>query len=281
MQSEDFTAPITIWNGTSYVAYRPGDDDYHLQPFEAFFVQKPEGTSEISFDADRRETYSQSVATTAAQARTRMTRGINPERRIINIGISDNDTAMTDRTRLVLNQKASRAYEMECDAAKFLSDDAAVQIYTVEGTTLMSINERPEEGDMRLGYIAKKAGTYRLEAQRMDIPMVVVDNETGVSFDLSKGAYSFTTKKGTFNKRFTLRPAGDATAILDITKETGVAIGTQDGGLSIGGAEGKTVCIYTVGGAMVAEQNGNGFVSLAKGTYVVTVDGKSAKVNVK
>jgi hypothetical protein len=32
---------------------------------------------------------------------------------------------------------------------------------------------------------------------------------------------------------------------------------------------------------MVAEQNGNGFVSLAKGTYVVTVDGKSAKVNVK
>ena len=281
MQSEDFAAPITIWNGTSYVAYRPGDDDYHLQPFEAFFVQKPESASEISFDADRRETYRQSVATTSAQAKARMTKGINPERRIINICISDNDTAMTDRTRLVLNQKASRTYEMECDAAKFLSDDASVQIYMVEGTTQLSINERPEEGDMRLGYVAQQEGTFRLEAQRMDVPMAIHDAETGTTFDLSEGAYTFSTKKGTFNKRFTLRPATEATAILDITKETGVAIGMQDGGLSIGGAEGKNVSIYTIGGVLVAEQSGNGFVSLASGTYVVSVDGKSAKVNVK
>jgi hypothetical protein len=281
MQSEDFAAPITIWNGTSYVAYRPGDDDYHLQPFEAFFVQKPESASEISFDADRRETYRQSVATTSAQAKARMTKGINPERRIINICISDNDTAMTDRTRLVLNQKASRTYEMECDAAKFLSDDASVQIYMVEGTTQLSINERPEEGDMRLGYVAQQEGTFRLEAQRMDVPMAIHDAETGTTFDLSEGAYTFSTKKGTFNKRFTLRPATEATAILDITKETGVAIGMQDGGLSIGGAEGKNVIIYTIGGVLVAEQSGNGFVSLASGTYIVSVDGKSAKVNVK
>jgi hypothetical protein len=134
---------------------------------------------------------------------------------------------------------------------------------------------------MRLGYVAQQEGTFRLEAQRMDVPMAIHDAETGTTFDLSEGAYTFSTKKGTFNKRFTLRPATEATAILDITKETGVAIGMQDGGLSIGGAEGKNVSIYTIGGVLVAEQSGNGFVSLASGTYVVSVDGKSAKVNVK
>ena len=37
-------SPITVWNGTGYTTYTPGIDDYTLQPFEAFFIQKPEGT---------------------------------------------------------------------------------------------------------------------------------------------------------------------------------------------------------------------------------------------
>ena len=34
------TSPITVWNGTGYTTYTPGIDDYTLQPFEAFFIQK-------------------------------------------------------------------------------------------------------------------------------------------------------------------------------------------------------------------------------------------------
>ena len=37
-------SPITVWNGTGYTTYTPGIDDYTLRPFEAFFIQKPEGT---------------------------------------------------------------------------------------------------------------------------------------------------------------------------------------------------------------------------------------------
>ena len=36
-------SPITVWNGTGYTTYTPGIDDYTLRPFEAFFIQKPEG----------------------------------------------------------------------------------------------------------------------------------------------------------------------------------------------------------------------------------------------
>ena len=34
----EYGAPIIVWNGSSYDAYRPGDDDYTFHPFEAFFV---------------------------------------------------------------------------------------------------------------------------------------------------------------------------------------------------------------------------------------------------
>ena len=280
-ESDDFASPITVWNGSTYVAYRPGDDDYHLQPYEAFFVQKTEDASAVNFDADRRETYTMSKAVAASQARARRERGITPERLIVNLTISDNDTATIDRTRLVMNAKASRSYEMACDASKFISDDAAAQLYTLEGSVKMAINERPGDGEVRLGYIAAKAGTLRLEAQRMDMPMEIIDTETDRTFDLSKGAYEFTTKAGTFDNRFVVRASRAATEIMNLTAATGVAIGVQEGGLSIGGAEGKSVSIYAANGALVAERSGNGYVALTAGTYVVKVDGHSAKMYVK
>ena len=277
----DFDAPITVWNGTSYVAYRPGDDDYHMQPYEAFFVQKPTETNKIDFKQDNRETYRKSLEKKAMSAKALRVKGIKAERLLVNLNISDNDTSAVDKTRLVLNEKASRDYEMTCDAAKFISNDANAQLYTLEGSVQMAINERPTEGDIRLGYKAKKAGTLSIEAPRMDLPMALVDTKTGTTFDLSLGSYEFKTEAGTFNTRFLLRPTEEATAIKDMTQKTGVAIGLQDGGLSIGGADGKNIEIYTVGGALTAQKSGNGFVSLPRGTYLVKVDGASAKIHVK
>ena len=190
--SDDFASPITVWNGTTYVAYRPGDDNYHLQPYEAFFVQKTENASAINFSAEGRETYSQSVATAAAQTRASFQRSITNNRFIVNLTISDNDTVAIDRTRLVMNNKASCNYELACDASKFISEDAAAQIYTLEGSLKMAINERPGQGKVRIGYTAQKAGKLRIEAQRMDSPMELLDTKTNRTFDLAQGAYEFT-----------------------------------------------------------------------------------------
>ena len=280
-KAEDFDAPITVWNGNSYEAYRPGDDEYHLQPYEAFFVQKPNESEKIDFKKEKRETYRQSKEKKANNVKAFLMKGITPSRLLVNLNISDNDTASVDKTRLVLNEKASRNYEMTCDAAKFISNDANAQLYTVEEKVEMAINERPTEGDIRLGYKAKKAGKLTIEAPRMDLPMELVDTKTGVTFDLSLGSYEFQTEAGTFNTRFMLRPTEDATAIKDITKKTGVAIGLQNGGLSIGGAEGKDVKVFTTGGALAAQHAGNGYVGLPSGTYIVAVDGMKAKVHVK
>ena len=100
-------------------------------------------------------------------------------------------------------------------------------------------------------------------------------------FTFAKGAYVFTTKAGTFDNRFVMRASREATEIIGLTAATGVAIGMQEGGLSIGGADDKCISIYAANGALVAEHYGNGYVALASGTYVVKVDGHSAKMYVK
>lgn len=280
--TSDFTAPITVWNGYGYTAYRPGDDECHLQPYEAFFVQKPDGCSEINFEPERRETYLQSEKTKASRMAARRAKGINPQRQLINLTISQaNEEQSVDHTRVVLNKEAKHTYEMACDAAKFLSTDAVVQLYSVENGIQMAINERPLEGDIRLGYTAKQAGTLSISAPRMDLPMMLVDTQLGITFDLSLGSYDFDTQAGTFNDRFVLHPSDEATAINALKAKTGVCVGVQDGGIAIGGAEGKTVNVYTTGGMQTTQHFSNGYIALKSGVYVISVDGVSAKICVK
>ncbi len=279
---DTFLSPITVYNSStgSYQAYRPGDDECHLQPYEAFFVQKPVGVDLINFTPGNRESYRKGQEKKSARPARRRALGIDPDRCLINLQIMSGEQE-TDRTRVVLNEQKSRDYELDCDASKFLSADAQAQLYTVENGIQMAINERPLAGDIRLGYTAKKAGTLSISAPRMDLPMMLVDTKLGISFDLSVGTYDFETQAGTFNDRFMLCLNGEATAIKTMKEKTGVCFGTQDGGIAIGGAEGKTVSIYTTGGQMAAQHSGNGFIALKSGVYVVNVDGVTAKVSVK
>ena len=277
---DTYSAPITVWNGSSYQAYRPGDDECHLQPYEAFFVQKLNELDEIVFKADHRETYKKSQEKKANRVAARRAKGINPQRRLINLLLLSGDEQV-DRTRVVLNNNKSHAYELDCDAAKFLSADAPAQLYSVEAGVQMAINERPVKGDIRLGYTARKAGTLTISPQRMDLPLLLVDTQLGTTFDLSLGDYTFDTAAGTFDSRFMLRMGGEATAIKDLTAKTGVCIGIQDGGIAIGGAENKVIKVYSTSGVMATQHSGNGFIALPRGVYVVCVDGASTKVSVK
>ena len=58
--SKEYDAPIAVWNGWTYDVYKPGDDDYQLKPFEAFFVQKSNNKSSIEYLPENRITYSTS-----------------------------------------------------------------------------------------------------------------------------------------------------------------------------------------------------------------------------
>lgn len=208
---DDYSAPITVWDGKKYIAIRPGDENYTLAPFEAFFVQKPSGTNSVNYNPDNQKTYNQ-TKNNGNGNKARMAGHAGTERLLVNITLSDGKE--TDRTRVVFNEKAAMDYELECDASKF-STEGMPQLYTLStGNVMYAINERPmAQGCINLGFSVPVYGKYTIEGQRMDIGMLLMDNITGEVHDLSKGGYEFTSQAGTFNSRFTLVAKADATGI--------------------------------------------------------------------
>lgn len=274
-----YTAPITYWNGNSYEAVRPGDDEFALQPFQAFFVQKPVDVSNIEFKAEDRITKSESINKQNNARARRIGRGINPDRLLINLTLSDGNH--TDKTRVVFNDKKSQAYELDCDAAKFAGISDAPQFYTIEAKAgNLAINERPM-GSVKLGFAAKKAGNFTISAKRMDQPMLLQDNQTGATFDLTEGDYQFASNAGTFENRFVLVPSRGTTGIADIVKKTGINIMPTEAGINLNGVNGKKVTIYAADGTMLASRTFDGILNLMKGVYIVKIDNLSTKVMVK
>lgn len=274
-----YNAPVTRWNGSGYEAVRPGDDGYIFHPYEAFFVQRPTGSSNIEFDPEHRMTQIGSNNRKTENAKKAMKRQLNPERLLVNLAVSDGKN--TDKTRVVFNQTKSNKYEMDCDAAKFESSTSAVQLYSIEAQGgKMAINERPQ-GSVQLGFTAKADGDYTISAERMDQPVLLKDNLMNITYDLSNGDYSFSSEAGTFDNRFMLLIDGGATGIADIAKEAGVNIMPSTNGINLTGVDGKTVNVYSLSGALFATRTENGFLNLSKGVYIVEVGKMKAKVMVK
>lgn len=279
MDDLGYNAPITYWNGMSYEAVRPGDDNYVFKPFQAFFVQKPKDVNEMEFGAEFRLTQTDSQKRNSANKAKHLAKGININRQMVNLTLSDG--THTDKTRIVFNEDKTQRYELDCDAAKFESSTAVPQLYTLEANNVkFAINERPL-GSVSLGFEVQKAGDYTISAIRMDSPMLLKDNLTDATVDLSTSDYRFTSEAGTFNGRFTLVPNRSTTGIADFAKNTGVSIIPTEGGINFSGVKGKYVSIYTLNGIEIGSTQSSGTISLGQGIYVVKMDNTSTKVMVK
>lgn len=247
----EYTAPLTIWNGSSYVAYRPGDDNYQLSPFEAFFVQKPGNGNNPTYHKGNRMSYNAAHAAHSKKAKVphRLTEGNS--RYLLNLVLS-NGTA-EDQTRVVFNENTSKNYEMECDAAKFMSSEQVPQLFSVFGETRYAINERPK-GEVMLGFTAPAAGSYTLRAERMDTPVAVKDLVTGITHELANGEYTFESEAGTFENRFVLMAAGGTTTIN----------GIQDNAA-------ETESVYTLDGKLLPNGSASGINIIRRGNDVQKV----------
>ncbi|MEA4982592.1 MAG: leucine-rich repeat protein [Paludibacter sp.] len=274
------TAPITVWNtsNNTYSAISLVDDKYAVKPYEAFFVQKPEDLTQISFvPAGRINTAT--LPTTGPSGVPAKVKGVaeNP-RKLINLSIANDQFA--DKSRVVINELASVSYEMKCDASKFLSDDMQVpQLYSIDPeNNRYAINERPlTDGIIRLGYYSGSAGTYLLSADEL-LPdetwaVVLFDKMMNTETDLQTQSYNFTTNAGTFNDRFELRirkaPTGNEEA-----EQTKTFVSTVDGKLMVTTEVGKSVVVYTLNGVKISGQitiSENTLIPLPKGVYLVKI----------
>lgn len=216
----DFEAPITVWNmsNSTYAAYSPVDDSYILCPGEAFFVQCPVDKNTIIFNKDGRQT-NHTARTLPANVKAKRANGVNANRTIVNLNLSDGNHS--DRTRIVLNDKALLQYEMDKDASKFMSTEPNVpQIYTSANGVDYAINERPfADGTVNVCASIGTEGTYTI-ALANDVEGYQVTLEDKVEHKntvLTDGNdYVFSAKAGTYTDRFVLYFSNETTGIEEI-----------------------------------------------------------------
>lgn len=255
-------APFTVWNfdNQAYEAYSATDDDYILDPNEAFFVQRPINQASIIFDkAGRQHTSEVMEQDDAAGAKARGAEA-RATRSVFNLTLSDGEHA--DRTRVVLNEQAQMDYELDKDASKFNAASTLIpQLFSLNKDVRYAINERPfDNGSVRLGYTVVANGTYTIAISTKANGVVMLeDTETGELVNLSEGAYSFSATAGTNESRF----------ILHFSEEGATRIETLAAGEMANGSE-----LYTLDGRRV-----NG--TATQGVYLVKKGQKFQKIFVK
>ncbi len=281
LQDLGYDYPVTIWNGWSYEAYNPQDDDYALYPYQAFFVQKPNAEDAITFHAAHRKTKLQSEAARRANvAPRRMRRAAGVERRLVNLTLSDGK--VTDKTRVVFNARRREAYEVGCDAAKFMAEGVP-QLYSLDGQGVKyAINERPEgNGVVSLGYEVQVAGNYTIGLTRADVGVMLKDKLTGASHDFSEGDYAFFSEAGTFHDRFLLVKSASATGVNGVFAAGEAVVDVENGTIAVSGADGLRTTVTALSGILMGTIDGNGCLDVRPGVHVVNVGGQARKVVVR
>lgn len=268
--AEEFYTPIILWRSTSYQAYSPVDDDVILCPNEAFFVQRPIDVEKMVFGANGRmhriaAAYN-SNGTPATQAPVMKS---SIDRSIFNFNIEG--CGSDDRARIVINEDASADYEINRDASKFFAESATgVEIY-VDGSVKYAISERPlGEGKATLGVRFAEAGLYTLSLSGRAIEgwsVILTDNVTGNSTDLTTDSYSFEAKAGESAGRFSISfQAPEQSSLDELAAENGNA----------------QVRVVNTLGVVVFDGTLNDFkASATTGVYVVIEANKAYKVVVK
>ena len=280
----DFTAPITVWTGKTYNAYSIADDNYVLRPMQGFFVQKPDAVDAIVLQTGGKQIASTVNRASYAPARSRTSKN----RALFNVEISTD--SICDMTRVVLNEDASLAYEIECDATKFMSLDSNVaQIYTIDGDeNRLSINERPEdEGVVKLGVYVSEGKQHTISASRNDGDIYLFDAKTNTTVNLGAENYTFfSDENGNIDNRFTLRLKAPNTSgingIIDVNAE--ISVTGVIGGIEVAAPIHSAISVYGIDGNVYAQlesDNDITKVELVSGLYIVNVAGKSFKAIVR
>lgn len=276
IQSMNYTAPITIWNGSGYTAISPVDDNYVLEPLQAFFVQKPNDLDAILFLPEGRQTTSTVNSVREAKSNS------NVARTLINLSIGNED--FTDKSRIVLNPEAQLGYEIERDAAKFMSSDKNVpQLYSVDGNIHYAINERPlGSGIIPLGYYAGANNNYTIsvDVSSENITVYLKDKLLNTVTELNNTDYTFNSDAGTYNNRFELQLTDNEVTGMEANELFDTIVTVKNGYLIVKTQIGTAISVYSLAGIKLQELKAFDIVNeipLSKGTYIVKVGENSYK----
>lgn len=241
---DNFYTPIILWKGNNYQAYSPVDDDIILRPYESFFVQRPIDVEQMVFGVEGRMHYNDALKATKTDGQKP---GVSyapaqsidgAQRNVFNFTIEG--CGSENRTRIVMNEKATMGYDCSRDAAKFFaSTPMGAEIY-VDADVKYDICERPlGDGTAQLAIRTATAGEYTIALSGRyseDWTVMLTDKQTGATINLNEGAYHFEAEAGTTAGRFMLSFNTSATGIDAVESDI-----DADAEVSVVNAAGMTV----------------------------------------
>ncbi|GEM_PF-5632730 len=204
-----------------YYTFNTLDDQVMLAPLMPFFLQSTNYVTSLHISQDARYAGNAKLLEKADEDEEYEVKHMAPDatnRQLINITLSDGKR--TDRTRLVINPKATLAYEMNSDAAKLAPTRDVPQIYIMDAGTSLAICERPiGNGYVNLGMQITTEGEQSIhyEGKNVSVPVLLIDREAGKVINLNEGDYTFNAQPGTLNTRFALVVDTEATSVAQIT----------------------------------------------------------------
>lgn len=262
---DNFTSPITIYDGSSYKAYSADDDELILAPYESFFVQAPEGVDKITFGEEGRMHHGERES--FFKKPQWIKENIDPEgRNVFNFIIEKEN--YSDMARIVLNPASDMKYEIGKDASKFFVDESSNAEIYVSGHDPYSIDERPlAEGKAYLGIKAKDKSQYtiRLEGKYNNLwKVVLTDKTTGNIVDLTDENYTFFSEMKNDSERFVI------SFELDGASESGIEnINEVFSGETI-------ITVTSLSGKVVYKGKAGEIKTVTPGIYIIT-DGAMVK----
>lgn len=282
----NFTAPITVWNGTGYTAVSLTDDSYVLRPYEAFFLQKPSDVSSLTFFNVGRKAEGNNSSTSPMNIKSSSI-NIGTNRSIINLYLENSD--YKDKCRIVFNKNASLAYEQQCDAAKFISTQNNIpQLYSLDDAgTSYAINERPQNnGIVKLGVSISKndSYTFSLDSNCPLDELYLYDKQTKILTNLKSSSYTFAASSATIDNRFIIETTSGITALSNVNTESIPFVSTAQNSLTLNNAIGMNVKVISINGVVVREwfnQSNSTTIELPTGFYIIEAGNKVIKAIVR
>jgi len=268
---------IHYWNGTAYVDWNDGSGSgsRYAPPMQGFFIEADEKTSFSLSNNNRTHEGAESFYK-------------NSDKNIENglVLFADNGNYQDDLW-ILIREEQSPLFDFDTDARKMLSNTEGLsQIWSVASDKKFSIDARPYQQNIQLGFKNDRAGNYSIGIKQIDgINFTEIeDSKLNKFHDLTTGAYSFDWDITDSEERFILHLK--ATGIDDLSSSNTKIFAYQktinirsneklnNAQISIIDMMGRTVYEQ----ALVDGQNESIVVPLEDGVYLVQLVSDSGTV---
>jgi len=231
IQQLDGDAPILILDqGDKWRQFRavsPIDDELILRPLQSFLVQRSDQQQTVTFktagrqddDAIHHETAARQNS--PAQHRRAQLRAARVRYDATLSLQTEQGDSVVAQTRVVLNPKATKAYDRGLDAPYMTMDEGLTGLYSLTDGLRYSINEQPfSTVSVSLGMQFEKPGTYTLSINTTaDSPALLIDHETGFRTEANEPYTFMVERAGTQNQRFTIQMSDGVQSVTSVTAE--------------------------------------------------------------